>query len=182
MEGGRRIIVPVAPRWQLFVLTKTQIIILILGSPLLHDMTALLGLCVETEHRVQFPAQFCCYYTGSLPSQTWFILQHGCTQSVRDSLTEGWWYMSLCLHHITDMSQGVTTRGSDITGVMSHRHMCHGGGLQSWDLMIVNPNMTQLLGQQTWAEQWTLGPSQFMRCKGIRSNVTWNLRQGKYAG
>ena len=44
VEAGRRIIVPVAPRWQLFVLTKTQIIILILGSPLLHDMTALLGL------------------------------------------------------------------------------------------------------------------------------------------
>lgn len=70
MGGDGRIIVPVAPRWQLFVLTKTQIIILILGAPLLHDMTALLGLSAATEHKVQFPAQFCCYYTGSLPSQT----------------------------------------------------------------------------------------------------------------
>ena len=59
-----------APRWQVFVLTKTQIIFLILGAPVLHDVTSLLGLCVKTEHKVQFPAQLCCYYTGSLPSQT----------------------------------------------------------------------------------------------------------------
>ena len=122
MGGDGRIIVPVAPGSQVASICSHENANHFFnsrGSGVAWRDCSLGTLCIDGAQST-VPSSVCCYYTGSLPSQTWFMLQHGCTQSVGDSLTEGWWYMSLCLHRDHDMSQGVTTWGSDITGVTSH--------------------------------------------------------------
>ena len=83
VEGGRKWTNHCsAPRWQLFVLRKTQIIILILGALLLHDMTALMGLCLERAQSTVLSSVLL-LLLRVIASSSWFILQLGCTQQLQ---------------------------------------------------------------------------------------------------